>query len=348
MVSWNQHESGTLESDDGLDFAFSADGGTNWSTYYQAFRDDIGSSDVEFQYIIPTQYLTASFKMRFRINSFSGSSEYCYIDDIAIVAMPPDTSVNFKIDGQQVYFDGDGAPQRGAQPINGSRSQVIPNASGINGFSYSCYKYVTDLVRTFSAKEPDPALNHPGNGTYTLGGVSGNTGTELSYAGWSLIIIYSSAATEGHQLYLYDQFIYASGDTNIDFDHDGEDGGHISGFIVPNPIVGEVNAASLAVFVGEGDECYSGDSLEFNGTALSNSESPWNNVWNGTSPGLTADGVDIDTFNITWASGLLVAGDTTAQIDIPTDVDNWNIVFIIISFRSETTTGNSLSYLIRN
>jgi hypothetical protein len=43
----------------------------------------------------------------------------------------------------------------------------------------------------------------------------------------------------------------------------------------------------------------------------------------------------------------LEAGDTSAQIDLPTDVDNWNIMYIILSFRSETTTGGSMSYLIR-
>ena len=347
IVSWDQSESGSLEPDDGLDFALSADGGFNWSSNIQAFRDNIGGSPTRYTYVIPAQYLTINFKIRFYLNSFSNSDDgYAYIDNIAVQVMPPDTSVVFEIDGQQVYLDTDGTPKKGALPLTASRFQVLPNASGINGFSYAAYRDVTQLVRTFSAKAPDPAINHPGNGTYAVGDVAGNTGTELSYAGWSLIIIYASESTLGHQLYLFDKFIYASGDTNIDFDNDGQPGGHISGFVVPNQIAGELNAAKLTVFVGEGDQCYSGDSLRFNDVALSNAQSPADNVWNGRSPGLTADGVDIDTFDITWASGLLQPGDTSAQIDIPTEVDNWNIIYMVLSFRSESTTGGALSYLI--
>jgi hypothetical protein len=153
--------------------------------------------------------------------------------------------------------------------------------------------------------------------------------------------------TRGHQLYLYDNFIYAHNDTNIDFDQNGQPGGDISGFLVPQPISGEVNAARLTCFVGEGDAYWTGDQLKFNGTALSNAKSPSNNVWNSKSPGLSADGVDIDTFDITWSSNLLKPMDTSAHIDLPTQDDSWNLVYIIISFRSDTKTGGAISYLIR-
>jgi hypothetical protein len=62
---------------------------------------------------------------------------------------------------------------------------------------------------------------------------------------------------------------------------------------------------------------------------------------------MTADGVDVDTFYITWASNLLQAGATSAEIDLPTLDDSWNLVYIILSFRSETTTGGTITYLIR-
>jgi len=335
---------------DGLDFAFSADGGNTWSNNIQAFRGNIGSSAVDFSYTIPSQYLTTSFKMRFDLVGCSASGQYCNLDNIIISVMTPDTSAVFKIDGNQVYFDGDGMPQQGTQPLTADRLQVLPNYNSNgspNGFSYSCYKDVTSLVKTFSAKAPDPATNHPGNGTYTTGDVLGDTGNEWSYAAWSLIIVYSSAETQGHQLYLYDKFFYADMDTNIDFDKDGQPGGHISGFIVPRRIGDEVNAAKLTVCVGEGDECYDNDSLIFKGTALSNAQSPWDNVWNSKSPGVSNDGIDIDTFDITWASGLLEEGDTSVQIDLPTETDSWNLVYMILSFRSQTTTGGALSYLIQ-
>jgi hypothetical protein len=344
VVSWNQYESGTLESDDGLDFAFSADGGITWSSNIQAFRDDNPASS--FSYTIPAQYLTNQFKMRFYLNSFSDSGEYCYVDNINIMAMLPDTSVIFKIDGQQVYFDANGQPQKGSQQITASEAQVLPNYGSdgsSNGFSYSCFKDVTALVLAFSQKAPDPATNYPGNGRYTVSGVTGNTGDEWSYAGWSLIIVYSSSQTRGHQLYLYDKFVYSGMDCNVDFDGDGDPGGTISGFLAPDDIIKEGYAARLTCFVGEGDACYSGDSIKFNGAYLSDSKNPWNNVWNSSSIGLAADGIDIDTFTVAYP--IIQPGDTSAHVDLPTQTDSWNLVYMVLSFRSLTTTGGFVTYL---
>ncbi len=365
-VMWNQHEGGRLESDDRLYYAFSSDNGTTWSGNYLAFKDD--NPQGSFEDTIPLAYLTANFTMRFYLSGFSeggsGGTEYCYIDNITITTseMIPDTSVVFKIDGNQVYYSDNGTPAQGTQELVASSSEVMTNymMGSPEGYSYVCYKDVTALVKAYSTKAPDPAVNHPGNALYTVGGVAGDTTSVLSYAGWSLIIIYSSAETQGHCLYLYDTFMHSDGYENIDFDDDGMEGGIISGFIVPEPIEGEANAARLTVFVGEGDERasnpwldLSGDHLDFNGTTLwdgtdsiGNSETDPDNAWNGMSADMTADGVDIDTFYVTWASGLLTTGDTSAQIDVPTLVDEWNLIYIILSFRSEPRASGSLSYLI--
>jgi hypothetical protein len=68
------------------------------------------------------------------------------------------------------------------------------------------------------------------------------------------------------------------------------------------------------------------------------------------------NGVDIDTLGIdptattpqyiTWTSGILQEGNTSATIYLHTETDVWNLIYIVISFRSVTTTGGSLSYLI--
>jgi hypothetical protein len=123
--------------------------------------------------------------------------------------------------------------------------------------------------------------------------------------------------------------------------------------ITVDETVGETNAAKMTVMVGEGDEFITGDYLAFKGTTLwdgttsnGNSSSSPNNVWNGKSTLFNADGIDVDTFTITWASGLLHHGDTSANIDMYTAQDNWNLVFIILSFRSSVATGDSLAYLI--
>jgi hypothetical protein len=347
-VAWEQDESGTLEDNDRLHFAFSANDGSSWSSDIEAFRNDNPPAD--FSAVIPDEYLTANFKMRFYLRDFSGNGEYCYIDDIIVYerTLPTaDTTAIFKIDGTQVYFDGV-TPTQGVGELVADGSQVIDNLNYGNphGYSYASFKDVTELVREYSV-EGDGG-KHPGNGTYTVGEVDADTDDEWAYAGWSLIIIYTSPETEGHQLYLYDQFLYCDHDTNLDFDSDGKDGGRLSGFLVPNPIASETNAATMSCFVTEGDDYYNGDHIKLNGTKLwdgTEAES-LDDVWNGQSIGMTADGVDVDTFYITWASGLLEPGDTSAQIDIKTKTDIWNLVYIILAFRSEITTSDAISYYI--
>jgi len=284
-----------------------------------------------------------------RADGFTGSDEYAYVDNIAIYETSgdpwADTSVIFKIDGTQVYFDESGVPQQGGEEITASKNTILENQPG--EYSYACFLDVTELVQTFGAE--GAGGNHHGNGTYTVGGVQGDTDNEWSYAAWSLIIIYSTTGTIGHQLYLYDDFIYSDMDVNVDFDGDGEPGGRISGFLVPEQIEGEGDlddAAKLTCFVGEGDDYYDYDYLKFNEIALSDGHST-NDVWNSWSVGLSEEGIDIDTFHITWGSGLLEPGDASAQVDLPTETDSWNLVYIILSFRSEVSAGGAISYLIR-
>ena len=109
---------------------------------------------------------------------------------------------------------------------------------------------------------------------------------------------------------------------------------------------GESNAAKLTCFVAEGDEWVSGDELRFNGTRLSDGYTT-TNVWNSKSIGMSNDGMDIDTFYVTWASGLIEPGATSADLDLETDSDNWNLVYMILSLRSETTIGGTEHYVIR-
>lgn len=182
-----------------------------------------------------------------------------------------------------------------------------------------------------------------------------------SYAGWSLVIIYSSPQTKGHQLYLYDiasgGFIFkesypeGASESNPDFDGDGLPGGKISGFLVPPQVSGEVNAAKMTCFVGEGDLGKTGDSFEVTGQ-----QGGWNNyddgvttykndVWNSLSVGITAPGIDIDTFYIPWDDNILIPGDTEVQVDIPTVGDGFTLSYIILSFRSKTEIGGAISYV---
>jgi len=132
---------------------------------------------------------------------------------------------------------------------------------------------------------------------------------------------------------------------NVDFDGDGNPGGIISGFLAPEDLMDEDYAAQLTCFVGEGDEYYDADSLRVNDDYLSNTESPADNVWNSRSPGLIEDGIDIDTFEVHYPT--IKPGDALAQVDLDTETDSWNLVYIILSFYSEVTSGGTISYLVR-
>ena len=340
-IFWEQDEYGRLESDDTLWYAFSGDGGDSWSEYFEAFSNDNPPSS--FSDTIPQQYVTDSFKVKFFLD-FDRSNEYAYLDDIQVAIIPEtiaDTTCIFKIDGQQVYFDGSGYPTAGSGELVADKYQVLDNMSygQPHGYSYSCKKDVTDLLRAYTSN---------GVANYTCGSVGAtyDAEDEWAYAGWSLIIIFTSPETKGHQLYLYDDFLYCDHYTNLDFDGDGSPGGVISGFLVPDQVAGEPYAARITCFAGEGDDWYEGDYYMFNGTKLDDGTSSLNDVWNGRSIGMSAEGVDVDTFYVTWSSGLLQPGDTSAQVDIVTDLDIWNLVYTILSFRSDITSGGTLSYLV--
>ncbi len=349
-VGWTHWEEWDwqLEPDDALIYQFSGDGGNSWSANFTAFADDLWWP-VSYIDTIPDEYKTNNFKFRFNLEGFGGDDEYCYVDDFFIAEFKADESVIFKINGDQVYLDG-GVPEIdpfGIEEITATESSILDNDYG---FSYACNLDVTSLVKAFSDLGDEE--NHTGNGEYTVGSVDATTGDLLSYAGWSLIVIYSSPETAGHQLYLYDDFAFNGGNENLDFDDDGEPGGIITGFVVPDPPedLGQYpNAATLTCFVGDGDYQYYGDYLRFNGTKLSDGEGSLDNVWDSKSIGMEEEGVDIDTFYVTWASGLLEAGATTAQLDMVSgwpDYDHWNLIYIILSFRSETVTGSTVHYVI--
>jgi hypothetical protein len=375
---------------DGLDFSFSNDGGFTWSDPIQAFRGDIGSSLVNFKYIIPDEYLDPDFKMKFSVVGMTGTNEQCIIDNIKIIARDPPTGIEFRINGHQVYLDSSGDPQEGAEALRATRLQAFDNlANGTNpwGYSYSCYVDVTALVREFTNKAPDPDINYPGYGTYSvnynaydnddnrvkMGDTTDPLGGEIAYAGWSLIFVYTSEDTLGHQLYLDDTFFNSgqdSGGKNVDFDNDGNPGGTIRGFYVPDPkrnsngTLAESNAAKITCFVGEGDSWYEDDyiaikraddtltTILWDGTTVGgNSQADPTNVWNSNSVGLNAEGVDIDTFSVPWGDpvdqGVLRPGDTSVKFDLVTHTDIWNMVYMIFSFRSHTSTGPAMIYKIQ-
>lgn len=363
VVGWEHSQDGDLEPlshpTDGDALMFQLYNGTSWSDMIVAFDGDLDGSEA-YYYVLDEEYLTANFKIKFYLHGFAGGGEYCQIDDFHIGDVA-DRNITFKI-GNPMSPDYSGS-------LSALEFSILGNAA-VGEYSFSCMQNVKDLVKTYCVMGDDEQPT--GNGEYTVEGVLADTGAHWSYAGWSLIIIYSSPETAGRQFFLFDTFAFCNTNVNLDFDFDGEPGGTISGFIVPEPIEGETNAAKLTCFVGEGDNPWYTDFIAFNApeeywsnpmtmpdqyklwdniSTTANSEVSPNNVWNsrfksvdtGTS---TVDGVDIDTFYITWESGLLHADDTEAHIDIYTNYENFNMIYIILSVRSKTTIGGTTHYTI--
>ncbi len=397
-LSFKYWTGGRLDGNEGLDYAFSSDGGGTWSGWYNVFYGSSSTWPQTFTTAIPEEYLlTANFKMKFRIRDFDdggmGGDEYCYIDDIKITGKLEqetiaDTEVRLEIDGEQVYLEDDEygnptVPAQGTENIFANSWKVVANEdTPENDYSYCCKVDVTPLVQEFT--------DGHGNATYTVGDVEGtdDADSQWAYAGWSLIIVYSSPETQRHQLYLFD---LATGDFRYIAPNGPGISFPISGFLVPDPITdpdtGEIieeTAATITCFLGDGDDYYSGDFIAINapegleGPEIPNSYKLWdsiplyaewgwpmprmdnidgspNNVWNSRSTGFggeEVDGVDIDTFEVSWESGLIEPGDSSATIVLNFagselyTAELLNFIYLIIAFRSETVTGGTITYLI--
>jgi hypothetical protein len=346
--------SGGLSSSDGLDFAFSGDGGTSWSNYIQAFRGNLGSSMEAFVYSVPGDFVSANFSFKYKLVGCSDTGEKVCIDNFRILNLPIDTEVTFSIDkigGGTGGYSGN---------LTAERSYVMLNTmwGSPEGFSYACARDVSSLVKKYPIVAGE--VHHTGNATYTVDGVSADLNSNFSFAGWSLIVVYASPSTAGHYIYIRDDnFAFHPGTGgNLDFDEDGLAGGDITNFVVPEPItnhtgnVTETVAAKLTCFVAEGDN-FGTSSVTITGQQsghskdLSNPNSPATDVWNGKSyPGTYEEGVDIDTFTLLWTDDILTPGDNVLHVDLLSLDDAWNLVYIIISVRSETVTGGTSHYMI--
>lgn len=332
---------------DQLYIDFSNDGGTTWPLRVPASGEDVSIP-------IPPAYLTDNFKMRLYLDGFNDDTEYVRIDDILI----SDNSLGTHVDSKVTFTVNDHTETLTADPEDTHFAQVLSGGTTPDGWYYACRKEVTDLIRYHSDGvdlDAVPIAYGNGNGTYTVGDMYADTKSVMNpgrladsgYAGWSLIIIYSSPDTRGHQLYLYDTFRSVP-------NNQGNSITEISGFIVPEQIEGEGSmddVAKFTIFVGEGDEQLSPDWVKFIGPRSTSAQLSdgfaTGNVLNSKSQGLSAAGIDIDTFHIKWGDNLLEPGDTSAGINIYTDGDGYVFIYLVLSFRSQSTIGGALSYLVQ-
>jgi hypothetical protein len=57
-------------------------------------------------------------------------------------------------------------------------------------------------------------------------------------------------------------------------------------------------------------------------------------------------GIDVDTFYVLWDDGILTPKDTSLHLDMNSGTDAWNLVYFIMSVRSETVTAGTGHYII--
>jgi hypothetical protein len=171
---------------------------------------------------------------------------------------------------------------------------------------------------------------------------------QWAYSAWSVLTLYSSPVTLAHQMYLYDTFRYWNGSDDRTFT--------IEGFLAPAGIASESDAVKVTCFVGEGDSIYTGDNIYLNGTQLNTGSAGTaqasNNVWNGISSsggvaGYPPGGLDLDTFTIDGHSGIIDPADSSATVRLRTGTDVWNLVYMILSFRSDIVGSGLMSYIVK-
>ena len=209
------------------------------------------------------------------------------------------------IAGAYLYWSGIGNGTLSSGPtLNGI--QIIGHSNNIANITnallptlfFSSYKEITSMFQ------------QTGNGMYTFSNFDLNAIIDLycsngiSYSGWNIIVVYEDLALQPQQLNIYNGFKYC-----------GVDG--LSSINVPinnlNVISNQDAKMSYIVWKGSSN-LFLSESIQLNGSNLSNNLNPTNNPFNSTNSftnSITNWNQDIDTFDV---SPFINVGDTEANI----------------------------------
>jgi uncharacterized repeat protein (TIGR01451 family) len=184
----------------------------------------------------------------------------------ATLNMPAGSSVLFAGLYWGGYFKGINTSQlpivQLATPTSGGAYTTLNGTTtGIGGtknLEYGAFIDVTAQVRA------------AGNGTYTTANVQTNPAANTKrYGGWALVVVYGNPNDPPRSLSVFDGFASVPAKTTVPIP--------ISGFVTPPS--GPVNA-QLGFVSYAGDLGKNGDSLQLNGTTLSDATRPANNFFN--------------------------------------------------------------------
>ncbi len=185
-------------------------------------------------------------------------------------------------------------------------------------YFFSAVKDVTSLVQA------------TGNGLYQVSNFDLNPyllnycGNTQNYAGWNLIVVYSSPTLPNKQINIYDGHQTVGGGTSITHN-----------FPITNLNVTSTAGAKMTYIAYNGSpNAFWNESVQINGNTLSNAQNPPNNPFNGTNSftgSNTSWNMDVDTYFI---NNYLSVGNTSFQITMNSYVLR-NISTIITSIQSE-------------
>lgn len=146
-----------------------------------------------------------------------------------------------------------------------SAKVVVPGVIGEVEEPGIVYQSVADVSALVLANGP---------GVYRVSGVEvddfRSTQDEVLLAGWSLVVLYQLASEPPRNLSIFDGLDLVKANTPSDVT--------LTGFLVPNAGFD----AKFGALAYEGDDAWGGDSLQFGGTNLSDSQNPATNFFNGT------------------------------------------------------------------
>jgi uncharacterized repeat protein (TIGR01451 family)/MYXO-CTERM domain-containing protein len=218
----------------------------------------------------------------------------------------------------------------------GDKTTVTLDRVGTGAFSATVTADATPATTTANATnyyqstaEITTLVQANGVGAYRVGGIDSlsliNLNSDTVYVAWSMVVFYQLDSDPQRNLTIFDGLdtILSQGAAVTV---------NLSGFVVPNTGF----KAKLGVVAYEGDNTLPGDSLSFNGVALSDAVNPANNFFNssrsnlgvpvsnaGDLPQLTGAANSMSSFDLDVVdiSSELHQGDTSATITASTNQD---------------------------
>ncbi len=255
-------------------------------------------------------FVTTGGSMRTLPNGAAGAPDQCTVgasSSQTLSGIPAGTTIR----NAYLYWGGSGTTNDTTVTFNGNTVTASRTFNTTVPFNSSNHGYFGDFANVTSI------VSTTGNGTYTLSGLTVNTGNpwcnnSLVAGGWSLIVIYESAAERLRAINVFDgmDYFYGSSLTTLP-----------DGFRVPASNID----GRIGVFTLDGDPANStalngfSEALRYNGTLLDDGinvagSNPLVQQFDGTinTQGIaTSYGIDVDQYDI---SSLLTPGQTSGTI----------------------------------